>query len=604
MSLLRDSTIVLPGREALLATPFRYAERGEDLVLGFVPEAGEPVAMDRVEYALLDALRFPCLPGKITERLMAAGWTSDECVELPGMLGSLKERGLLTDLGEFLDGFEEPEVDDRPMISHLAWITRDRPETLKASLEAWGRALDRGYELPPAFVVADDSIEREAETRAVVKDFSRDYRGEVHLLDRAFRKRFAGELGSTDGVDAEALRFALGLDDVGLEGQGRYGSSRNLLLLALAGRAFVMVDDDTFPDFRLHPEAGAGLSISADFDPVYRNVFKDMRELESFGLPADTYPLVPHARMLGASVSGLIAEGPVLDLRRVDMASLARCLKPAMKVRALSFGCYGDSGIGTARYLLVSRSTMLGDAYESGRYEAAATNRLLFRTALNTTVGGGTFMGAHVAIDARSTLPPFSPSCRNEDGFWGMCLHRLHPDASIAYPAQAVRHAPSPPRFLSRESLVRWETRLNDICTDIVYASRSVASAMEERYAHFGESFSALARLESGELRRSFEDKASQTLSRRLAWLERELHTYNFEPDYWARDIEATRDYLLSATEDGEAWLPFECRGRPDAFKAYLSRLGLLLVAWPALFRAALERASGILEPTRRSAMR
>lgn len=470
------------------------------------------------------------------------------------------------------------QADESLHLSAFAWPTRDRPGLLRRGLEAWSRALTDACPEPPELVVADDSTRDASASAAAAAEMAAAYAGRVLFLDAAFANRLGQALGRELGADAaETLAFALGLGPSPGGAAGRYGVSRNRLLLSLAGRAFAMSDDDILPDFRLDSGATEEAFESETLDPTSIRPYAEEAAVESFSSRLEAFPHAVYSRMLGARYE---AEGSGRE----------------RGVAALCFGSWGDSGLPASRYLLTGRSAVDDSAYaDEAVYEAAMAGRLVYRASSATSLGGTFYMGMHSALDARSELPPFAPLGRGEDGLWGTMLHFLHPDLAIAYPPLAVHHAPSELRSSGRAEALGFAFRLNDLLLYLMLEAGARPGTEEAPYALLGSDFEELSRRPLPAFCRAIAELRSRAAESRVAVLDAILAAYDGEPDFWACDVREARARAEQEMQRGDFVLPDDFEGEAPALQGYIGSFGKLVSGWPSIFEAAKRISPGLL---------
>jgi len=278
------------------------------------------------------------------------------------------------------------------------------------------------------------------------------------------------------------------------------------------------------------------------------------------------------------------------------------------RITALCYGTWGDTGIPANRYLLGLRNivdTGLPSVYEEANYGSALESRMIFRAPLRTTVGGKTFMGGHIALDARSVLPPFSPAGRDEDGLWGFCLGILQPNCLVAYPRQAVLHAPPVARKSSREEALTWDHCLNETLKVLLVLLGSRHEKDSTAYVLLGNRLAAIATGSRPELRRNLAEATARSISARIALLEKALNEYK-TPAAWVADVETAIESLLLRLERPGFYIPREFSGMDpvsaeNTLADYLLRFAELLQAWPTIFAAAEKLAPDLLQRARLS---
>ena len=609
---LRTAVNLIPDPEALVAVPLGYLAIGSGDGVAAIGHDGSATILDTAEVSVLQALARPCGPEVLTQRLLEQGWHHADLGQASRITERLAARGLVYRLGKLVEASRAGQLPDSagcqqgPGLGLLAIPTMDRPGTLERALDAWKAVLDAGNGTSsvetgfPSILVSDDSVNEVPLAKAVVESFASSYSGSTLFLDRAARIALTDALVPTGG---RAAAFALGLEG-GPAGLGRYGAARNMILLASAGRAVALADDDMLPDFRVHPDASSGLALSSEPDPTIIRPYADRHGLEYWLALAEGPVESPHRLLLGRTTRELLLESRQIDLRNADAALLESALGTESRIAALCFGTWGDSGIPANHYLLALRGLVDSKApevYEGGNYEAAICGRMVFRSTLRTTLGGKVFMGGHIALDARSLLPPFGPCGKGEDGLWGFSLGILHQELMIAYPASAMLHVPPNTRSSSREEALRWDLWLNETLRVALGLLASRHENGEAAYTSLGGRLKAIASGPLPAFRSALAEASARSIVARIGLLERALDQYGGAPAAWAADVESAIASLVARLDEPRFWLPreFETLEPLEAeatLAGYLVRFGELLQAWPDMFESASRLGPELLE--------
>lgn len=606
------AVLLVPGPEALVAAPLGYLATGWGDGVVAIGHDGDARILDTAEVSVLQALARPCVPEELARRFLEHGWDSDDLGQAAGIVQRLGLRGMVYTLGGLVEASRSRHLPDSAGprqgsgLGLLAIPTKDRPGTLEGALNAWRSALGAGDGSIingtgfPAIMVSDDSVNEASPTQAVVRSFAASYTGSTLFLDHAARIALAEALVPAGG---RAAAFALGLEG-GPAGLSRYGAARNMILLASAGRAVALADDDMLPDFRTHPDASSGLALSSEPDPTVIRPFADRRELEDWLALAEGKVESPHPLILGRSAREVLLESGQIDLGKADASLLESALGSESRIAALCFGTWGDSGIPANHYLLALRGLVdprAPEVYESSNYEAAISGRMIFRSTLCTTIGGKAFMGGHIALDARSLLPPFGPCGKGEDGLWGFSLGIFHQELMIAYPSTAMLHVPPDARSSTRGEALRWDLWLNETLRVLLGLLASRHENGEAAYTALGGRLRAIASGPLPAFRSALAEASARSIVARIILLERTLGEHNGEPAVWAADMEAAITALTSRLEAPRFWLPREFESlEPYQAETVLAghcvRFGELLQAWPGLFESASRLGPELLE--------
>lgn len=593
-------------RDALIAADLRYRRGGPGGLVAAIEGDGPAVLLDPADEALLKAAAQPCTVEVLAARLREEGWEDEALAGLPGMIADLAGRGLVRGVGELLAAARSaaPESGPGPAVEALAIPTRDRPSLLARALDAWAASASGIPGELPEIVILDDSLEGTAQTRDAARAFAARYPARAVLIDGDARRRFSQALAPAAG---RAAAFALGFEGRPASDIGSYGAARNLGLLVSAGRPMAMADDDTLPDFRLHPGALPGLALSPEGDPRVITPFGDSASIASWAphAPGLGCSQGPYRMYLGRLVRDIMLEVDDLDFSRANPHSLAAAIEGRSRVAALCFGSWGDGGMGSNLYLLAARGEVGGeggDVYSPEAYRRLRSLRTVFRAPRRASIGSAGMMGMHIALDSRTLLPPFSPAGRDEDGLWAGTLECFHPDSLIVYLPHAVFH--DPPEARTASPVPRPRLVMNELLRALAGSAASRLESGPLAYIALGRRLSALAAGPRRGFAAVMADSALRLFCGRIQALELALDEFGGEPAEWAADVEESVDRLAVALESPRFWLPVELAGlEPSAAEAalvdYVLRFGELLQAWPAMFEEARRIAPELLESAR-----
>lgn len=587
-----DSDAAADPDSELIAVPARSVRTDRETCVVIRSEDGATESLSAVELGVLRALSIPCDTEQLEDRLAEQGWDNTALEDVPALVGELRERGLVVEFVDWIKRYPDAEPRPAPGISALAVPTKDRPEMLDRALAAWIENLhDRAT---PDIVIADESDRRSADVRAVAERHATAYAGRVYLLDAAFRARLAEKL------PAEA-RFALGFPSGRGKDEGvvRTGVNRNTILLALAGRAAMSVDDDVLPVYREFDDADSGIVVNADLRPHDIVAAADLSECENLGVrsPRDGYAL--HAELLGRSCREVIGSGHARIESPVDPEFVARYLSESSRVAVVASGYWGDLGTSAPFYLLDARDRTDAEAFDEDRYEQCAESTAGMRGVPATSIGAGSFVGGQVSFDARSVLPPFSPRGRNQDGLWSVCLSALHPAGIAAYPSISIKHAPADARKPDRDALVRWNPRVNDLLILLVNSFRAGLRPGDDAYRVIGSGIAGLGSGPRGEFRAYLAELVAHAFAGRIAALEAQYGLFSGQPAAWGEDCIAAIEYARIQLEKPGFWLPADGPRDEDEFAGFVRSFGDAISAWPEAFAAAKAAAGELLDTVR-----
>jgi hypothetical protein len=427
-------------------------------------------------------------------------------------------------------------------------VTRAQPALLRACVDshvACARRAGRDVRI----VVLDDSDEDDLRTRDVVAACASEGMP-VAWAGADERRALVDGLVARGAPRDAAARAATRRSAGGIA----TGAARNALLLATAGRVVLFSDDDIQCVADAAPDDGPPTLCDRP-DPM---------ELELVSREEDLPRGLHDVDVLGAYE------------RALGSAAGARVL-------CATAGLRGSSGMGLpfARVLCdgASRERLLG----APDYDAVVTRGLVRRAPRRLTHVAGPFgLAAHLAIDNRVPLPPFATEGRNQDGVFFALRCRLFPRAVTALLPLSVFHSPASPVPRDEIAAGAARVRINDFLMHAILRvpvqSRGATEA--ERARVLGEHLADFAASEG--FARAFVDWYRES---RRAWLARAdeaLASERAAPGAWHADVGAIRDTLAVAIAGARAeTLPVD-----DARRS-LGDLASLLVAWPALRRAA-----------------
>jgi len=586
--------MLVPGMEEFIAAGGRLLHAGGGL-LWLIDQARGRVleAPEEAGPVLRVADRFRTLR-EHRQALLELGWQDDGSGSLDALLSSLVRSGALRSRSEVLHRIlEVPPEPPPPPISALTWVTRDRPQLLRRSVESaianlrlHGRRVD--------LKVYDDSGDARARqgTRAMLVELGRREGFAVHYAGAEEKREFAAALQArADGVAGEAVEFAL-FDPLALGYTP--GANTNAVLLDSCGQLIVHADDDTVFRFASLPEAGAGLRFSSAADPTEVR-FSAAVELR------DADILAAHEALLGRAVADCLRRNDAAaDFDPVSPELLPR-LEAGAGVAVTMVGVCGDSGLGSAQFVLWLGGASRELAWRSERhYREALDGREILRAADRPTLGSSAFlMSMHLGLDNRLALPPFLPVLRNGDGLFGQLLKQGRPSALTGYLPLAIAHLPAEARSAAGVGLWRGRTRAADLLASLFgHTLRAGACrSLEQEWRSLGEQLAAVALLPAREFQALVRQAWTGSLSGNILALEQILEEQGDRPDYWATDA---RVWIRGAQEAVSALgplipedLPWEDSADEVAarWQQLVHRFGKLLQQWPAIREAAGELA-------------
>jgi len=545
--------------------------------------------------------RFRSLDGH-RDALIEAGWQDDGSGNIDRILNELVQNGLLRARGSFLKaliGASTPAT-DAPSISSLAWVTRDRPQLLKRSVESF---IDNclKHNRTAEYRIFDDSAEEKVRnrTRQGLAELAKDksvrilYAGQDEK--RAFASCILREAGA-EGLPAEVVEFAL-FDPFGIG--YTTGANGNAFLLGTAGELCLMIDDDTVSRFCEPPEPAEGLTLHSSPDPTQFRFFPDRTTLlESVELQ-DLCILEWHERLLGKPLSECVSSA--MQSEQIDVSGLTADWLPRLeanpgKIAVTMTGVCGDSGMGSSRMFLgltgKNREALIGTE-ES--YRSSLTSREVLRVTSSPTIGqGGLFMTMNSGFDNRDLLPPFFPVLRGSDGLFSQTLRACQPENMTGYLPIACFHDPQERRAYPPGEAWSSSIRMIDLLMLLVQSFKNFRGpgGGEKNLTDLGDYLVGLAEMSASRFVESFSTLWVAEAGRYIDYLEYLLAVNDFQPDYWVEDvskyIESARRRILSRKA-----MPDDLGDRfDDSENERLSRelvatFGKLICWWPLIWETA-----------------
>ena len=583
------------------ATYLNFLPAGDD-VLVHNPERASPVALPAFELDLLTGCTYFA---PIEEHAAAAAQRTGLPADgVTRQLYELADQGLLVSQRDVVDharAAADARSETPLTLDRVAIITSDRPANLATCLRSFRERYGESIEL----VVVDDSADagtREENRRIAAEAGSG---GPVSYAGEKEKREFVRELAARSGIDQDVVGTAI------TEFDGctfHCGANRNAVLLDAAGGAVVMVDDDTTSRVMRPTDAGDGLRLSSVFDPWSVSFFPRVEDALKSAKWQDADILAAHRLLLGGSPAacafpsnGRGATPPsgddghhALDLNQADSGMIRAFSRGHGRIVATAAGVAGDSGMGVPTYFLELRGNARERLLEN--YESYRATRAVHRGADIATISNSpVFMGAHVGLDVRETIPPFPPLFRNSDGVFGALLRISAPESYVAFLPWLVEHAPPETRPAEFDKVVRSVSRVraNDIIRDfaLTYEPAPGVTDPRTRLQTIGRYLIGLGEMAPADFDDLVRYEITAIVGRRLDRLTRAVADYDGQPELWADDctrvinegIRAiTEDEIVVADVPGPS-----IDQRHRRFQRLIHRFGRLIEAWPTILEAS-----------------
>jgi hypothetical protein len=535
--------------------------------------------------------------------LQSKGWSDVDKADIKQALNELWQRGYLLSRTEIIEGIRENAdiSDSEASIGRIAWVTRDRPDTLLRSVESAAAMSEKNHR-SIAFTIFDDSSSAKASERLKMqlKKIAEDRSLQILYTSSKEREKFCLEIARYGGRDQsyqEAARFALHR----MEGSKfTPGINRNAMLLATIGEMFIHADDDTIFQFSKNENSLEELNISSDFDPTDKRLYRDREQLLESVSPELMDIFAFHEKLLGKRMSRCLpASDKGLHLESINSNFAYLLQRGNGQVRATMTGICGDSGLRHPGMILY----LTGEARKRNmsselRYREALLSREIYRLVNHFTVSEGAFlMAPNIGLDNRRILPPFIPTSRNSDGLFGVTLRSCLSDALIGHLPVAVYHDPPGNRYFAAEELTLISNNMADLIILLVLSFRYPHEIKDDdhRFRTLGEYLIRVGTLAKKAFADFIKARKLTEVSQNIQHLYRLLDIYEGSPQYWCQDVFNRIEVLQAYAQSEHIDIPTVLlSGRDpvvarDLCRRLVRQFGELLFWWPEIIDAAKE---------------
>lgn len=504
------------------------------------------------------------------------------------VLSALVERGLVRPAEDFMARFQDAPANDRPL-EDVA-VRTVGGEALGRLLESFEENERRHGNRYRYWIVDDGGSDEAAVQAAGMVETFRSKGLECRFLDRSWQDGHIARLAGA--AESPATQWLFDSPSTGAFTGGR---AWNMVLTLLAGRPFVMLDDDLVCAPRGRAELDEGLQVE---ERGWSHWFhRDRDDAAAAGEARDLDPLARHGeylgRPLGRAVSTL-AETPG-DLAGIEGRRLDE-LAPEAPVIATAQGIYGDAASATNLWLYTANTESRERLWASREaYDRALRSRWITRLRPgHALLPRPTFTPA--GLDGSHLLPPTLPAGRDEDFLFGALLDRVHPESRTLNFPWALGHFPDGARRWDQAAYQTPITpNLGRFMADCLLTARDAMPAATP-HARLRLAADQLAGI-AGESDRALKARLDEYLLFARSDLIRQLQVRLSEapnaPVYWAADVRRiveTNGRALSADQPPRlAGMP---GGETEALawlRDGLSRFADGLRAWPGLWQHAVD---------------
>ncbi len=529
-----------------LAAPARFYPLDKDKVLLVRTQPERRIVVTRDVLRILDlCTEFRTLAGHREWILANTPALDGKPDELTGVLRHLLRHGFFISAKDWVAGLAVPAVvPETGLVEALVLRTCDRPQALKRLLGDLLQAKHRNHWYGCRIIVVDDSRREEhlQENQRLISAARQQGGLRLEHHDREIQSSW------WEAFKRELPEAVSAIDFVSRRPEQPWPTpARPLIyaLLILAGRRFVLMDDDARYGAWTPPTA-----ISATGELSVRSHtarFFGRQEASSKLAEPSTDPLSAHSGLLGLTLAqAQVATGSPLSFKGVSVLAGVNLdlVGPESRVLLTSSGTYGDPG--TANNDWIYGLDEAGRASLTSSAEDFAANLLsrdlwLGRQSLHFSPRFVLMTTVPTGLDNRVLLPPPLPWFRNEDYLFGELVQFVHPGAILSEFPCAVRHTPievrewpTPrPEQLGVKGVARY-------IADFIAQQTGLCHGREagRRLGFAAQLLFSLADMSYDELRAQVEDSRLQMLSGEILSLQNLLERETSAPDYWRRAIE------------------------------------------------------------------
>jgi hypothetical protein len=503
------------------------------------------------------------------------------------LLERCARRGLLIALPDLVARFGTPRDSTVPPLEDIAISTADRPEYLLRLLTG-AAGLQSRTGVRYHWHIFDDSRAEQSRraNRAAIAACA--------ALDATYHNLSIAESLEAQVIAAlPELRDEIrSLLDAARGGETTTGRSYNWLLLRLAGRRFLHMDDDALVEARRPPLSEPGVEVGGGYEAAYWYETFDAAFAACPELALD--PFAEHARWLGLPLATAWrrAQGEPGGVRVANIpAPFGSHFAPEARVIFTGNHVLGDPGWATfsGLQLTVGREThqwltahpeAVRYAFESQiHWRGQRALHLAPQVVLSTTTLAG--------IDNTVLIPPALRAGRHVDTLIGEITRCIHPTGWHAILPFALPHV--------RSSRRRWLTPADTYVMPpgalvVSYARwRSASIRAEdaaERLALLGSIFVDLGEASDATVIGLLEEQAADHASRILYNMHEQLDDASV-PEAWKNTL---RDWLASPLLRVDAASLRKHVVSLDTVRSVARDYGRALIAWPRLWAYCRER--------------
>lgn len=509
-------------------------------------------------------------------------------------LQDLQKKGLLISQTDFLNKVAKKDTEfNSPKISTLAWITRDRPESITKSLKSFVENTLESYPNLEYLVFDDSTLKNYYTNKQNIELINQKYKTNIKLIGRIERIVFLNRLIKKleNKVPNHVIEYGLmGLSEI----DHRTGANRNTFQLFTTGKFSLLTDDDIFCNISKNGnDQHLVITSNASSADASTEFFINQKELNVKVAFNYNDPLILHQKLLGQSINRLIENYKrQISLNMISPKFIYDNLNSEKKVRVTMMGAAGDSGAGSP----ISKIFMQGNKLiplisDSDNFLSKMYSRTVLQSHNSLTVGVPQFLiGMNLGFDNTELLPPFHPHFRNSDGIFASVLRKCFTNSYIGHLPYAISHIPPESRSVDDSDLNSTMPRIPDVLRFSIdeFSNKSVTA--EESLKSLGSYLRDIAKRPNNNMNEYLRLIHTEQIRNKINNIESLLREYSHINKQWSEIVEQRLEVLYTNLQNGKSSIQFkEIEGLSEQDQLCIIRkvfrnFGDLLHFWPDIY--------------------
>ncbi len=452
--------------------------------------------------------------------------------------------------------------------------TKDRPESLARLLEGIQTSHLDGFK---GSIVVNDASDIHAEAcQGIVRDAQARLSCPLVYRNKVNTENMIAYLSAQTGTDIDVLRIGF----LGDESHFSAGGARNEFLLLQNGKTGIQIDDDIVLKYAQIRSYDKLLRVSHEV-PIAIKTFETREDINLELKSVDINPLTLYEDFFREA------------LGQIDAFSTQQNTHPNAHILSIQNGLYGDACV--QRFFSVQQRPERNERLYSGTelsYERQKHTTHVIQSAESPTITDNPLcITAYIAIRGDYLFPPFPPIGRAEDFLAGVIASHCCSGSLSAHLGTLALH--------ERDTIIPMSEIFgvalppsNRILASIIGKER-YTGATEENIQRVGEFISSFSGMDLVLFEEYLIAESRKVWEATVGLLETRLATYTTLPDYWQKDMRAyivelesiiatPTIELVKRVGDEVFWQSIQ--------KGYYG-YGKLLQAWPALWRASIDKS-------------